>query len=100
MGQAGQAQDRIHGDPEGFSRLLVESALKDLRCRGSPGRYSITLAERGYKVTLFNLSKACLRFAERKSRKTGVKLADYAQAKALDESSIHGLSLSTLPDRA
>jgi 2-polyprenyl-3-methyl-5-hydroxy-6-metoxy-1,4-benzoquinol methylase len=37
---------------------------------GGPGRYSIALAQRGYQVTLIDLSKGCLEFAKQKAHET------------------------------
>jgi len=55
---------------------------------GGPGRYSIALAQRGYDVTLFDLSKGCLEFAKRKAREAGVELSGYAHGKATDLKSL------------
>jgi len=51
---------------------------------GGPGRYSIALAKRGYKVTLMDLSKRCLDFAKGKATESRVELADYRHGTALD----------------
>jgi S-adenosylmethionine-dependent methyltransferase len=63
-----------------------------LDCGGGPGRYAIELARRGYDVTLFDLSPACLRLAEKKAAEAGVALASYVQGTATD--------LSCFPDEA
>jgi S-adenosylmethionine-dependent methyltransferase len=63
-----------------------------LDCGGGPGRYAIELARRGYDVTLFDLSPACLRLAEKKAAEAGVALAGYVQGTATD--------LSCFPDEA
>jgi len=49
---------------------------------GGPGRYSIILAKQGYRVTLVDLSKVCLDFAEKKARETGIELAGYTHSNA------------------
>jgi SAM-dependent methyltransferase len=63
-----------------------------LDCGGGPGRYAIELARRGYEVTLFDLSAACLRLAREKAAEAGVTLAGYEHAAAAD--------LSRFPDEA
>ncbi len=51
---------------------------------GGPGRYAIALTKRGYRVTLFDLSKTCLDLAERKADEAGVRLEGYRQGNAVD----------------
>jgi len=55
---------------------------------GGPGRYSIAIAKLGYAVTLFDLSKRCLEFAERKSRELGVEISATVKGNALDLGSL------------
>jgi S-adenosylmethionine-dependent methyltransferase len=55
-----------------------------LDCGGGPGRYSIELAQRGYEVTLFDLSPECLRLAQSKAQEAGVRLAGIEQGTATD----------------
>jgi S-adenosylmethionine-dependent methyltransferase len=57
---------------------------------GGPGRYAITLARQGYRVTLLDLSSRQLDFARERAGEAGVGLADYVQADARD--------LSIVPD--
>jgi S-adenosylmethionine-dependent methyltransferase len=51
---------------------------------GGPGRYSITLTQRGYAVSLLDLSEGNLALAREKAAEAGVKLAEVRQADALD----------------
>ncbi len=63
---------------------LPQPPARVLDCGGGPGRYAIELARRGYQVTLFDLSSACLRLAETKAAEAGVALAGYEQGTATD----------------
>lgn len=58
---------------------------------GATGRYAIELARAGYTVTLVDLSKENLKFAQARAAETGVQLAGYHHADARD--------LSLLSDR-
>ena len=49
---------------------------------GGPGRYSIALAQRGYTVTLLDLSQVQLDWARAKAAEAGVALADYVHGAA------------------
>jgi S-adenosylmethionine-dependent methyltransferase len=51
---------------------------------GGPGRYAITLAQRGYRVTLVDLSTGNLALAKQKAAETGVELDAFVHANALD----------------
>jgi S-adenosylmethionine-dependent methyltransferase len=51
---------------------------------GGPGRYAIELAQRGYEVTLFDLSAACLQTARERAMAAGVTLAAVEQGTATD----------------
>ena len=53
-----------------------------LDCGGGPGRYSIALAQRGYTVTLFDLSPELLAMAREKVAEAGVTLASFEQGTA------------------
>jgi ubiquinone/menaquinone biosynthesis C-methylase UbiE len=55
-----------------------------LDCGGGPGRYAIALAQRGYRVTLFDLSAQNLRLARHQADNAGQELAGYEQGTALD----------------
>lgn len=57
---------------------------------GGPGRYSIWLAERGYRVTLADLSPDLLTIAHEKSREAGVQLQEIVEADAIDLSRFSG----------
>jgi ubiquinone/menaquinone biosynthesis C-methylase UbiE len=51
---------------------------------GGPGRYAIALAQRGYRVTLFDLSQACLELAKQKVCEAGAKIAGFEHGDARD----------------
>ena len=51
---------------------------------GGPGRYSVELARRGYEVTLFDLSAACLEMARARAAEVGVSLAGIERGTATD----------------
>lgn len=69
-------------------RLLAEhlppAPARVLDIGGGPGRYSIALAQRGYQVTLFDLSPGLLDFARARAEEAGVRLDDIVQGNALD----------------
>jgi ubiquinone/menaquinone biosynthesis C-methylase UbiE len=54
-----------------------------LDCGGGPGRYALWLAGRGYDVTLFDLSEACLAKAQVEARERRLDLS-YEQGAATD----------------
>jgi SAM-dependent methyltransferase len=51
---------------------------------GGPGRYSIELGQRGYAVTLLDVSSESLRLARQRAAEAAVSLADTIHANALD----------------
>lgn len=55
---------------------------------GGPGRYSIALAQKGYAVTLLDLSSRELELAQARAEEARVELAGYVQGSALDLSSL------------
>jgi S-adenosylmethionine-dependent methyltransferase len=59
---------------------------------GGPGRYAITLAQRGYRVTLVDLSAGSLELAKQKAAEAQVNLTAFIHANALD--------LSAFPEAA
>lgn len=63
---------------------LPRPPAKVLDIGGGPGRYAVELAKRGYEVTLFDLSRGCLEFAEERAREAGVGLAGYEHGNATD----------------
>jgi S-adenosylmethionine-dependent methyltransferase len=67
-----------------FEEHMPPPPLDVLDIGGGPGRYSIALAKRGYKVTLMDLSKRCLEFAKGKALESGIELTDYRHGTALD----------------
>jgi S-adenosylmethionine-dependent methyltransferase len=69
-------------------RFLPPPPASVLDIGSGPGRYSITLAHQGYRVTLCDLSPACLALAQKKARSAGVTLEDVICANAVDLSMI------------
>jgi len=67
-----------------FRDYLPKPQAKILDVGGGPGRYSIALAQQGYSVTLFDLSKQCLEFAKSKAAEVGVSLEGYVHGNATD----------------
>jgi SAM-dependent methyltransferase len=67
-----------------------------LDCGGGPGRYAITLAQRGYHVTLFDLSPELIALARRNAEQDDVELAAYAQGTATDLSRFPGDSFDAV----
>ncbi len=59
---------------------------------GGPGRYALMLAERGYAVTLLDLSQRNLDFARYKAEAMGQTLSDYRHANATDLSAFPAAS--------
>lgn len=71
-----------------LSRYLLPPPAAVLDVGGGPGRYAIALTQQGYKVTLADLSDACLALAEQKARQAGVTLYRTLHASALDLSAL------------
>src|SRR5512134_1564182 len=67
-----------------IERFLPPPGSRVLDIGGGPGRYSIWLAERGYRVTLADLSPDLLNLAREKSVEAGVKLEAIVEANAAD----------------
>ena len=63
---------------------LPSPPAKVLDCGGGPGRYSIALAQRGYQVTLFDLSAQNLDLARQQATAAGQTLFNYEQGTATD----------------
>jgi len=55
---------------------------------GGPGRYAIALAQRGYRVTLIDLSCGSLDLAKKKAAEAGAELEAFIHANALDLSAL------------
>lgn len=64
--------------------FLPPAPAKVIDIGGGPGRYAIALAQKGYSVTLVDLSQANLELAKSKAAEAGVKLQGYHHANALD----------------
>lgn len=67
-----------------ITRFLPSAPARILDIGGGPGRYSIWLAERGYRVTLADLSPALLDVAREKSAEAGVELDEIVEVNATD----------------
>lgn len=63
---------------------LPPAPAKILDIGGGPGRYTIALAQLGYEVTLFDLSRGCLELAKQKAQEAGVKVAGFEHGDARD----------------
>jgi S-adenosylmethionine-dependent methyltransferase len=63
---------------------LPPAPARMLDCGGGPGRYAIALAQRGYEVTLFDLSPELLAMAREKAVEAGVTLSGFEQGTATD----------------
>ena len=64
--------------------FLPPSPARVVDIGGGPGRYSLTLARQGYRVTLVDLSRACLDLAKRKAIENRLSLDGYVHARATD----------------
>jgi 2-polyprenyl-3-methyl-5-hydroxy-6-metoxy-1,4-benzoquinol methylase len=67
-----------------IGRFLPPTGAWVLDIGGGPGRYSIWLAEQGYKVTLADLSPELLAVAKEKAAEAGVDLDGIVEANATD----------------
>jgi len=67
-----------------IARHLSPPPARVLDIGGGPGRYSIWLAEQGYRVTLADLSPDLLAIAREKSAEAGVRLESVMEANATD----------------
>lgn len=63
---------------------------------GSVGRYSIALTQKGYNVTLFDLSQACLNFAAERAQEAGVILSRSMHGNALNLSDLTDASFDVV----
>jgi S-adenosylmethionine-dependent methyltransferase len=67
-----------------LSEFLPAAPAKLIEIGGGPGRYAIHLAQRGYQVTLADLSSASLKLARQKAVEAEVELEAFVHANALD----------------
>ena len=79
-----------------FDDFLAPAPAAILDIGGGPGRYSIALAERGYAVTLADLSRGNVDFAVERAAKAGVTLAGAEHADARDLSRFDDASFDTV----
>lgn len=67
-----------------LAEYLPKPPARVLDVGGGPGRYAISLARRGYRVSLFDLSAQCLDFARDRASEAGVTLDGIVHGNALD----------------
>ena len=67
-----------------IARYLPPPSARILDVGGGPGRYSIWLAQQGYRVTLADLSADLLEIARTKAREAGANLEAIVEANATD----------------
>jgi len=67
-----------------LKEFLPPAPARVIDIGGGPGRYALSLAEKGYGVALVDLSEGNLAFAREKAWETGVKLEGVFQKNALD----------------
>jgi S-adenosylmethionine-dependent methyltransferase len=67
-----------------LKEFLPPAPARVIDIGGGPGRYALSLAEKGYGVTLVDLSEGNLAFAREKARETGLRLEGIFQKNALD----------------
>jgi ubiquinone/menaquinone biosynthesis C-methylase UbiE len=67
-----------------LTEFLPPVPAKLIDIGGGPGRYSIALAQRGYRVTLVDLSAGNLELAKQKAAEAGMELDAFIHANALD----------------
>lgn len=67
-----------------LEEYLPPSSARVLDIGGGPGRYAIELTQRGYSVTLADISAAELALASEKAAEAGVRLAEVAKLDARD----------------
>lgn len=67
-----------------MEKYLLLPPARVLDCGGGPGRYSIWLSKKGYRVTLFDLSDGNLRLAKEKALTVGTTIEAYEQGSATD----------------
>jgi S-adenosylmethionine-dependent methyltransferase len=78
-----------------LSEFLPGPPAKLIDIGGGPGRYAISLAQRGYQVTLVDLSGGSLELAKQKAGQAEVALDAFMHANALDLTTIPEASFDT-----
>lgn len=73
---------------QALSEFLLPPPARLIDIGSGPGRYAITLAQRGYRVTLVDLSSGSLAMARQKATEAGVELEGFIHANALDLTSL------------
>ncbi len=71
-----------------LSEFLPPAPARLIDIGSGPGRFAITLAQRGYGVTLVDLSSGSLELAKQKAVEAGVELEGFIHANALDLTAI------------
>lgn len=67
-----------------LNEYLPKPPARILDVGGGPGRYAIALTQRGYSVTVLDLSQGNLEFARARANEAGVQLAGYIHGNALN----------------
>ena len=67
-----------------LNEFLPAAPARLIDIGGGPGRYAISLAQRGYRVTLLDLSGGSLDLAQQKAAQSGVTLEAFVHANVLD----------------
>jgi S-adenosylmethionine-dependent methyltransferase len=67
-----------------LSEFLPQPPARLIDIGSGPGRYAVTLAQQGYRVTLVDLSKSSLELAKQKAVEAEVELEGLIHATALD----------------
>lgn len=67
-----------------YMKEYLEPGQTILDVGGGPGRYALFLAGQGHKVTLFDLSEACIELARKKAAQKKIEIKDYIHGNALE----------------
>jgi S-adenosylmethionine-dependent methyltransferase len=82
----------FHTTLRALTEFLPPPSARLVDIGGGPGRYAVTLAGHGYRVTLVDLSSSSLELAKQKAAEAHVKLDAFIHANALDLAAIPAAS--------